>query len=160
MRGVDFRIKKTSKGGYADYSTSQWSRRERSLTEEEAAAIEANGLFNLSDFLPKRPGEVEMQVMKEMFEASVDGEPYDASRWSQYFRPAGMSQATGDPNKTSVAVPQAPSTPSTPEATVETPSQQEPETASPPQEHAENNSEGSSRAQDILAQIRARKSAE
>ena len=54
-------------------------------------------LFNLSDFLPKKPGEVEVKVMQEMFEASVDGEAYDADRWSQYFRPAGMAARTGDP---------------------------------------------------------------
>jgi len=29
-----------------------------------------------------------------MFEASVDGQPYDTERWSQYFRPAGV-QAPG-----------------------------------------------------------------
>ena len=39
--------------------------------------------------------------MKEMFEASVDGEAYDAERFGQYFRPAGMSAKTGDPNKAS-----------------------------------------------------------
>ena len=32
-----------------------------------------------------------------MFEASVDGEAYDMERWGQYFKPAGMGQATGDP---------------------------------------------------------------
>ena len=34
-----------------------------------------------------------------MFEASVDGEAYDADRWSQYFRPSGMQARTGDPTK-------------------------------------------------------------
>jgi hypothetical protein len=29
--------------------------------------------------------------MKEMFEASVDGKAYDAERWGQYFRPAGVA---------------------------------------------------------------------
>jgi len=28
--------------------------------------------------------------MKEMFEASVDGEAFDMERWGQYFKPAGM----------------------------------------------------------------------
>jgi hypothetical protein len=41
--------------------------------------------------------------MKEMFEASVDGETYDMERWGQYFKPAGMGQATGDPNKSAAA---------------------------------------------------------
>src|SRR5210317_2495770 len=43
VRGVDFRITKTSKGGYADYSTSKWSRRERALDETERSAIENFG---------------------------------------------------------------------------------------------------------------------
>jgi hypothetical protein len=97
LKGVDFRIAKTSKGGYADYSTSKWSRNERALSSEEQAAIEQYGLFDLKSFLPKKPGDVELKVMKEMFEASVDGEAYDIERWGQYFKPAGLSQATGDP---------------------------------------------------------------
>jgi len=161
MRGVDFRIKKTSKGGYADYSTSQWSRRERSLSEEEAAAIDAHGLFNLSDFLPKKPTEVEMQVMKEMFEASVDGEAYDPDRWSQYFRPAGMSQRTGDPNKAATSAPAPKSAPLPETAKEDTPPfdpDPAPTTAEPATESQSTEStEGASRAQDILAQIRARK---
>jgi hypothetical protein len=48
----------------------------------------------LSTFLPKKPGDVELRVIKEMFEASVDGQPYDTERWGQYFRPAGV-QAPG-----------------------------------------------------------------
>ena len=61
--GVDFRIIKTSKGGYADYSTSTWSRKSRPLTEDENKAIENNTLFNLNDFLPKKPGEVEVKAV-------------------------------------------------------------------------------------------------
>ena len=95
--GVDFRLNKGSKGGYADYGASSWARRERPLGDSEMAAINNHGLFNLSDFLPKKPSEVEVKVLTEMFEASVDGEAYDAERWSQYFRPAGMQARTGDP---------------------------------------------------------------
>ena len=88
--GLDFTVKKTSKGGYADYSTSTWARKENSLTEAEAAAIEKHGLFNLGDFLPKKPTDVELKVMKEMFEASVDGQPYDADKWGAYYKPYGL----------------------------------------------------------------------
>jgi len=95
--GVDFRLNKTSKGGYADYGTSNWARRERPLSDGEMAAINTHGLFNLSDFLPKKPDETAIKVMQEMFEASVDGEAYDPDRWSQYFRPSGMAARTGDP---------------------------------------------------------------
>ncbi|MFZ9848732.1 MAG: hypothetical protein ACO3EE_11345, partial [Flavobacteriales bacterium] len=91
VRGLDFKITKTSKGGYADYSTSTWARRERALSETEQAAIKQHGLFNLKDFLPKKPGEVELKVMKEMFEASVDGEAFDMDRWGQYFKPSGYA---------------------------------------------------------------------
>ena len=114
--GVDFRLNKTSKGGYADYSTSNWARRERPLADAEMNAVNANGLFNLSDFLPKQPSEVEVKVMKEMFEASVDGEAYDMDRFGQYFRPAGMSARTGDPqNRAGTPAPAAP--PAAPAAT-------------------------------------------
>jgi hypothetical protein len=95
LRGLDFRIAKTSKGGYADYNTSKWARKESALTEAEQAAVEAHGLFDLSTFLPKRPGDVELRVIKEMFEASVDGQPYDTERWGQYFRPAGVNAPAG-----------------------------------------------------------------
>ena len=149
LRGVDFRIAKTSKGGFADYSTSKWSRRERALTDQEKGAIDQFGLFDLSSFLPKKPTDVELKVMKEMFEASVDGEAYDPDRWSQYFKPAGMSAATGDP----VAK-------STPTSSVE--EDDEPATttaASAPAAKAEApaaGGESASRAQDILAMIRNR----
>jgi hypothetical protein len=95
MRGLDFRISKGAKGGFADYNGSKWARKESALTEAEQAAVDAHGLFDLSTFLPKKPGEVELKVIKEMFEASVDGQPYDTERWGQYFRPAGVQAPAG-----------------------------------------------------------------
>jgi hypothetical protein len=151
VHGLDYRMKKTSKGGYADYSTSSWARRERPLNDEEQAAIKAHGLYNLSDFLPKKPTEIELKVMKEMFEASVDGEAYDMDRWGQYFKPAGMSQNTGDPNK------------STPKASAPAPAADDEDDtpapvakAAPAPTAAPAADGGDSRAQDILAMIRNR----
>jgi len=95
MRGLDFRITKGSKGGFADYNGSKWARKESALTEAEQAAVDAHGLYDLSTFLPKKPGEVELRVIKEMFEASVDGQPYDTERWGAYFRPAGVQAPAG-----------------------------------------------------------------
>jgi len=95
IRGVDFKLSKTSKGGYADYSTSVWKRRERPLSDVERAAISSFGLNNLKDFLPKKPTEVELRVMQEMFEASVDGEAYDLERWGQYFKPSNLTIDAG-----------------------------------------------------------------
>ena len=155
VNGLDFRMKKGSKGGYADYGTSTWARRERPLNEVELAAIKQYGLYNLTDFLPKKPNEVELKVMKEMFEASVDGEPYDMERWGQYFKPAGMSQATGDPVKsTPKAAPAAATAPSTPAWEEEEQAAAPAPAATPTPAPAA--AGGDSRAQDILAMIRNR----
>ena len=152
LRGVDFRIAKTSKGGFADYSTSKWSRRERALSDIEKAALESHQLHNLSDFLPKKPTDVELKVMKEMFEASVDGEAYDLERWGQYFKPAGLGSATGDPNKaTSRAAAPAPVADED-DAPFDTTPAPKAEAAPAPAGDAG----GASRAQDILAMIRNR----
>lgn len=152
VRGLDFRIAKTSKGGYADYSTSKWARRDRSLSQDEMTAIEKFGLFNLKDYLPKKPTEVELKVIKEMFESSVDGEAFDSERWGQYYRPAGMNAATGDPNTRSKAAPVV-------KDEDEVPFDTKPKAASTraetPKEETKS-SDGDSKAQDILAMIRAR----
>jgi hypothetical protein len=105
--GLDFTVKKTSKGGYADYSTSSWARKESSLTSAEQAAIDEHGLFTLSDFLPKQPTDVELKVIKEMFEASVDGQAYDPDRWSQYYKPAGFGGRGDDDTAATKATPAA-----------------------------------------------------
>jgi hypothetical protein len=161
QRGLDFRIAKTAKGGYADYSTSKWARKESALTEAEQAAVDAYGLFDLGEFLPKRPGEVELKVMKEMFEASVDGQPYDLERWGQYFRPAGVQAPggsnAGDSSAPTAAAPPTP-TPTTTAKPVSTEDDEpfaadEPVAVSAP---VDNKPAGNQSAQDILAMIRAR----
>ena len=53
-------------------------------------------MFNLKDFLPKKPTPAELDIIKEMFEASVDGQAYDPDRWSQFFKPAGFKGEAGD----------------------------------------------------------------
>jgi hypothetical protein len=156
MRGVDFRIAKTSKGGFADYSTSKWSRRERAISDADKAAIDSHGLYDLSTFLPKKPTDVELKVMKEMFEASVDGEAYDLERWGQYFKPAGLGQATGDPTaKAAPRVAAAPVAAPAPAPAVEEAPWEEP-AASAPKAAPAAVGESASRAQDILAMIRNR----
>jgi hypothetical protein len=102
MSGLDFRISKTQKGGFADYNSSKWARKESALTDVEQAAVDAHGLFDLNTFLPKKPTDVDLKVIKEMFEASVDGQPYDTERWGQYFRPAGVNAPAGTAATTEV----------------------------------------------------------
>ena len=156
--GLDFNIKKTSKGGYADYSTSTWGRRESALTTDELQAIERFGLYNLADFLPKKPNETELKIIKEMFEASVDGEPYDLERWGQYFKPAGMmnselnsirGESTPAPKAASVSKP----VDDTPPFDADDEEEAAPVVVSKP---AAAPAAGSKNAMDILAQIRNR----
>lgn len=157
LRGLDFNIKKTSKGGYADYSTSNWARKESALSEAEAAAIEAHGLFNLADFLPKKPGEAELRIIKEMFEASVDGQPYDVERWGAYYRPYGVEApagATAEKQTSGNTQASAPATAPVAESSNAPWDEEATATASSPVEVPKATS--SDKAQDILAMIRAR----
>ena len=160
--GLDFQIIKTSKGGYADYSTSKWSRKETALNGDEQAAIEQFGLHNLSDFLPKKPTDVELKVIKEMFEASVDGQPYDPDRWANYYKPAGFqggSGSTGDEVAAPPAKPVAVAVAKAPVAEDDSApfDADEPAEATAPVVTPAAKPASSQKAEDILAMIRNRK---
>ncbi len=99
-KGSDFRITKSSKGSYADYGTSSYARRESPLHQVELDAIEQYGLSNLSQFLGNVPTEEDINILFEMFEASVDGEAYDPEKWEKYFRPTGYKNAENAEEKT------------------------------------------------------------
>jgi hypothetical protein len=160
--GLDFSVVKSSKGQYADYNTSKWSRKESALSGEEMQAIEQYGLYNLNDFLPKKPGDVEVQVIKEMFEASVNGEAYDPDRFSSYFRPAGVQFESS--SNSAPAIQSAPAAPRPATVAVAAPAAQ----PAPWEEDAAEAAEsiapvaaptmagGGKRAEDILAMIRNR----
>ena len=166
-QGTDFRLTKTTKGQYADYSTSSWARRERSLDSNERAAIDTHGLFTLNDYLPKQPNEEELGVIGKMFEASVDGQMYDPELWGNYYRPAGVqidtsnSAPKAEANPAPAPAPQPTPQPATPVA--ETPA---PAPVTPPAQQekvaetvaATAPAEGGAKpsAQDILAAIRNR----
>lgn len=93
QRGRDFSVVKTKNGGgFNTYDMSQWAMTERPLTTEEQAAIDTYGLWNLEDFMPKKPTPEELKAIEEMFEASVDGKAYDPSRWAFAYRPAGVQK--------------------------------------------------------------------
>jgi hypothetical protein len=150
--GTDFRLVKTQKGQYADYSTSNWARKERSLNETERQAIETHGLFDINDFMPKRPSQDELRVIMEMFEASVDGELYDPMRWSNYYRPYGMEVPEGADTNGGT-----PPSSSTPVATSEVQPVATPAPVSTPEPVAAEVSSSGTDASDILAMIRNRK---
>ena len=156
VKGVDFRITKTTKGGYADYSTSKWSRRERPLDEAERAAIDTHGLHNLGDFRPKEPTEAEVKIIAELFAKSVEGEAYDLEQYGQYFRPAGVAYQ----GKPQVAVPTA-SAPAQPVAEAAPTAAPVTESAPAPQPEAAPATaapagDSAKRAEDILKLIRSR----
>jgi len=119
MNGTDFRVTKTTKGQYADYSTSKWARKERALDENELSAIDTHGLYNLSDFLPKRPGQDELQAISEMFQASVDGELYDPEKWGNFYKPYGVEVPSSAKQTTTAPVQSSAPTPA-PAPVVET----------------------------------------
>ena len=157
VRGLDFKIAKTSKGGYADYTTSNWSRRERALSEVENAAIQQYGLFDLKTFLPKKPTDVELKIIKEMFEASVDGEAFDMDRWGQYFRPDGMRGGNNNQTQSAPAARPSPAPVATAPAPVDedsTPWEEDAPASTPAVTPA--SSDAGSRASDIIAMIRKR----
>jgi hypothetical protein len=154
QRGLDFQIVKTSKGGYADYSTSKWARKESALNADEQAAVDEHGLFNLSDFLPKKPSEVELKILKEMFEASVDGQPYDAERWGAYYKPYGLDVPNAAPSADGTPAPAAVAKPA---PVVIEEDDEVPATIAPVQAPSGDAKPSSQRAEDILAMIRNRK---
>jgi hypothetical protein len=156
LNGTDFRITRTKKGQYADYSTSKWARKESALTEEQLEAIEKFGLVNLNDWLPAKPDAAALNAISEMFEASINGELYDPEQWAKYYRPYGLEyDASDDKNSSSET---------TTEAKTEAKTEEVKEEAAPaatPEPAPEVKAEGSAKsAQDILAKIKARSAAE
>jgi hypothetical protein len=157
LRGLDFRVSKGSKGGYADYNGSKWARKESALTEAEQAAVDAHGLFDLSTSLPKKPTDVELKVIKEMFEASVDGQPYDTERWGQYFRPAGVQAPAGSSSPAPAVDQDAPAPVAKPALRVAAPASDFDEDDAPvATAPVAKPAGGGQKAEDILAMIRAR----
>ena len=98
-----------------------------------------------------------------MFEASVDGQPYDPDRWAQYFKPAGFKGGSSDAAvDEDAAAPRAAAPVARPAPTVasapadDTPPfdvDKAPPVASAPVEAPKASSQ---RAEDILAMIRNR----
>ena len=160
--GTDFKIHKTTKGQYADYSTSNWARRERSLDQNERSAIDTHGLHNLNDFMPSRPSAEQVDAIRRMFEASVDGQLYDPEEFGQFYRPPGMAAPANSAPASAPATAPTPAPQPVAEATPAPAPAPEPAPAPAPQpapvaeatpaEPGETKS-----AQDILAAIRARK---
>lgn len=168
--GLDFIVSKTMKGQYADYATSKWARKESALTADERAAIEQYGLFDLGSFLPKRPTQEELDIMVDMFHASVDGQAYDPDKWGKYFKPAGFQTAAdsaeaggGTTTASSVKAPAAATKPkASPVVSADDGDDDTPAVVAVTKQSAAPAAatSGGSRAEDILASIRNRQKAQ
>ena len=166
VAGTDFRLAKTTKGQYADYSTSKWARKESALDEVQLAAIDANGLWILNDFLPAKPSEEHYAAIAEMFEASVNGELYDPAKWGNFYKPYGVEvpgsavepgtqKTTPSAQPAAVAPAPAPAVEPAPAPVAE---EAPAPTPAPVAEEAPAQDKGSQSADDILNMIRQRQS--
>lgn len=103
-RGRDFKITISQNGRFKDYNTS-WALSESTLTDVEIQALENHELYDLKKFLPKAPSSEELEVIMEMFEASVAGLPYEPDRWSKFYRPQGIKLETNTHHQVPPGVP-------------------------------------------------------
>jgi len=95
VNGLDFIINVTGKNAsingktqeVKDYTTSKYARKETPLSQEELDYLENNELPPLLTFVYPRPDNEHEQAMIEMFNAIMDEEPYDVSRWGKFYKP-------------------------------------------------------------------------
>lgn len=154
VNGTDFIINKTQNGKYADYSTSKYARRETALSEDQLAAIKTYGLGDLNSYLPPKPSQEHINAQFEMFEASVAGELYDPERWGKYYRPYGVNVGNDNASSKPAAKPA-----SKPAAKPVDEHDDEPpfETTTVKAQESVEVKPASSKADDIIAALRARK---
>jgi hypothetical protein len=106
--------------------------------------------------LPKKPTDVELKVIKEMFEASVDGQPYDTERWGQYFRPAGVQAPAGSSAPVPAVDEDSPAPVAKPTLKVTAPASDFDDEEAPAASAPVSAAKPAQKAEDILAMIRAR----
>ena len=153
--GLDFRVKKVAgSSGYSDYGNSSWSRKESALTQEELDAMDEHGLYNLVDFLPKKPDDKTLKIIMEMFEASVEGEPYDIEKWGEYYTPYGIDKITDKTSAKTVEV--KTETKPVEASTVEDDVKKAEEAIADKASAVVKDDSSENKAQDILAMIRSR----
>ena len=162
--GLDFKIIKTKKGQYANYDTSAFSRKSRPLNDEERAAIETHGLFDLRSFLQKEPDEKTQKLIMELFEASVNNELFDAEKFKA-FRPNNTSTTTTAETTETVDADDVVETKATTRVHVST-KKEEAEVTEPTVNKLKSSAEATSSSapkkspQDVLAMLRQKKAAQ
>jgi len=91
--GHNFMVKKTKNGEHNSYDNSCFAMRPAPLTDDELAALEQYGPFNLSDLLPKMPSDEAYELLPEMVEAVIAGEPWNPE-WESHWKPFGRNSNT------------------------------------------------------------------
>lgn len=99
LEGVNFILKKTKQGEYANYQTSTWGNGYTSLSEDQIEALNTHGLHDLRERLPDQPTDDQYEIMTEMVNVSIrrllgDDEGY----WDPAWEEAGLKpkKAKGD----------------------------------------------------------------
>ena len=147
--GLNFIVKKTKNGDYADYkSQSAFSTKPTSLTEDELAALEQYGPWNLKKLLPAMPSDDAYAVLPEILEAGINGEPWNPE-WNEYFHPRG--QGGGDAGHSKPTAPMVKNIER--KAKVETPDDDGDE------DSVEDARPKSAKTQDLLAKLKAKSKA-
>jgi hypothetical protein len=172
--GCDFKINKTAQGQYASYMTSSWARRSRSLSVEELEAIQEFGLNNLKDYLPDEPTSEHLDIIMQMYESSLNGDAYDPARFANYYKPYGLDAIGGstqqEAKQTKIAVARKTVAPKTDPAVEEdvpvsaadilqkVKKNQSSQSATESTDDTQIETAPAKTAQDILAQLRAKRS--
>ena len=96
--GVDFNFKKTLQGQFNDYKKSYFSRAHTSLSPEALADYNQYGADHINDRIPKAPNGEEREIIKQMLEAMIAGQPYDPAwdvlKYYKYTRVSNNSEPT------------------------------------------------------------------
>lgn len=132
--GYDFRLVKSQQGQWADYGLSKFSPRQSNVDEDLIAKMD---LFNLTD---QRTPKIDHAAMEAMLLADKTGQSYSNA----------PADDNGDQAVGTAAAAAKPATPAAAETAPSAPVEQAEDTAAPA---------GNSKANDILAQIRARAAA-
>jgi len=106
--GRDFVVRKTKKDKYANYGTSQWSFKTRTLSQAEQDAIGEHGLYDLKEFLGRKPDSDEVDAIRALFHDSLEGNPFDAEAYGKWYRPFGSRNEDGESRVAASPPPAAP----------------------------------------------------
>jgi hypothetical protein len=147
--GLEFKISKEKSPGqqFAKYICS-WRQKTTPLTDEQLVAIETFGLFNLGEFLGRRPDADELAVQEAMLMDSRAGKQFDKASYGHLYR--------AYPTRSGGFVPQTQATTNTPVFNGYTPNQAASQV--PVQEAQETASQSSASA--LLQRLKANQAAQ